>query len=126
MSRIIIAVSFDLKFDVLSVPPHIGVSFTDVSPGGQETHGRTSITDDASRGIWDAVAKGEPMLDLINATLDAQAANVKEPGAVAARITAADEADARRKVAEVAIASLDAQLLEKRAKLAELAKAPQS
>lgn|SRR3990167_7534055 len=109
MSRVITAISFDLKFNVLSTPPSISVHFTGVAPGGQETQGRTTIADVAARVVWDGITKGEPMLDVINAALDAQAASVAEPGTVTERITAANEAEERRKNAEAVKAALDAQ-----------------
>ena len=91
--RVITNIVFDLKFEVLSTPPRISVQFTDVDDVGRESpKATTHITDAAARGVWDRLAAGEPLLDLLNAEIDKQASAVAEPGSVAARVQAANEA----------------------------------
>ena len=102
MSRIITSINFDLKFNVIDTPPAIAVGFTEVAAGGQETHGNTTILGARAQAVWDGIAKGVPMLAAVNAALDEIAADVAEPGGIAARITAAGEAEKRARDATAA------------------------
>lgn len=124
MSRVITAIAFDLKFNVLDTPPGVMVSFTEVAPGGQETHGRATMVDAEAASVWSG--RGS-LLDRVNAALDARALAVKEPGSVAERITAASDADVRRaaaesarKVAEDATAALEARKVALQTEVAQL------
>ncbi len=95
--RIITSLSFDLKFNVLDTPPSVRIMFTDVDDSGRETHGTTTIQDAAATAL---LLPGQ--LDAINKAIDAQAAAVKEPGAVTKRIEEADRAEQRARSAEAA------------------------
>lgn len=97
MARVITAIAFDLKFNVLDTPPGVMVHFTEVAAGGQETHGRATFDAAESTSAWSGPGS---LLARVNAVLDARALAVKEPGSVAARITAASDADARLRAAE--------------------------
>ena len=116
MARVITNVSFDLKYDVLSTPPSIRVNFTDQDASGAETHGSTTITDAAAAAVFPT-----DLLAAVNAAIDAQAAQVPDMLSLAARITEADKAEARRKEAAEAVEALDAEIEAKRAALVELA-----
>lgn len=105
MPRVITAVHYDLKFDLRFTPPSVTVRFTDIDPAGLETHGSFTLTDaDAT------TAMPAGLLAIVNAAVDAKAAAVTEPGSVAARVTAADDAERRLKVAEAQIAALPAKV----------------
>lgn len=110
--RVITAVNFDLKADVTDTPPHITVLFTDVDDAGKESHGHTTFRDDAARTLFPA-----GLLDAVNAAIGAQADDVREPGTVTARITAANEAHVAmlndQYASKVEIAAKEAALLEK-------------
>jgi len=106
MSRVITSIHFDLKFNVSVTPPAIRVAFTDVDATGHESENvPTSIHDAAAQKVWDDVHAGVPVLDALNAAIDVQAAAVTEPGAVGARVAAANEADQRMRRAQEAQAA---------------------
>ena len=113
MPRVITSVSFDLKFNVLATPPAVNVAFTDVDAAGRETHGKTSLVGPAASEVFPGTSMAS-MLANINVGIDAQAAAVKEPGTVAARIEACD-------VARRQLWDLNAEIAAKKAELAKLA-----
>ncbi len=114
--RIITSISFDLKFDVRDTPPAVRVAFADVDDSGRETHGTTTIHDAAATAL---LLPGQ--LDAINKAIDAQAAAVKEPGAIMQRIEEADKAEQRARSAEAARQEAEKaiDILEKEIKAAE-------
>ena len=125
MPRVITAIHYDLKFNLSDTPPMIGATFADVDAAGREVHARTLFTDAAASRIVAADGDLFKTLAAINLEIDAQAADVKEPGTVAARIQAASEAKVAQSQAEAIVdaktaqvASLDAQIAAKRAELA--------
>ncbi len=116
MSRVITSISFDLTFEALSTPPACTVGFTDVAVGGQETHGRVTLTGaDAA-----AVFPGVSLFAAVNAILDANAAALPDLPSIAARMTAVSALDAQQRDKESALAALDEQLAAKTAQVATL------
>ncbi len=113
--RTITGVAFNLAFNVLDTPPRIDVQFTDHDDAGRETQGTTTLVDGASAGIVAIFA----MIDQLNAAIEEQAAAYAEPGKVAERITAASEAERRRRDAEAAKTTVDTQVAAATAELAE-------
>lgn len=111
--RIITSINIDLKYLWPLTPPAITVLFTDKADDGSETHGRTTLLDGVAAAAFPA-----GIFDAVNAAIDAQAAAVAQPEALAERIQLADEADARRRIAEAAHAALEAQIAAKQATLA--------
>lgn len=117
MARVITSISFDLKFNVLDTPPTISVAFTDVAPGGQESHGRVTLQDAAAGDTWKA-AGGPAMLAAVNAAIDTKAAALPDLPTIAARMTAVDDLDRQIKEKQAAVAAADAELSAKRAEMA--------
>lgn len=123
--RVITSVHFDLKFDVRFTPPTITVTFADIDDAGVEEHTRTRIHDTDAADVLAAGPAG--LLAAVNAKIDAQALAVPDLASVASRVTAADEAEQRRKDATAAKVKLeadnaaaDAALAAKKAELAAL------
>lgn len=97
-------VSFDFRTD----PPVVKVAFsTQDAPEARKVSGVTEIHDEAAAAL---VVPG--LMDAILKAIDAQAAGVVEPGSVAARITAAAEAEARAKIARAALRTMEQKNIE--------------
>ena len=113
----------DLKFDALLTPPAFSVGFTDRDALGQETHGNTRFVDADAAALLAALLSAkttQKMLDALSAAIDTQAAAVKDPGSVAAKVTAAAEADRKMHDALDAAAKAKADGDDARAKLVDL------
>lgn len=119
MARVITSISFDLKFNVLDTPPVITVGFTDVSPGGQESHGKVTLSDAEAAGV---LPPG--LLAVVNTALDTKAAALPDLPTIAARMTAVDDLDRQIATKRAQVDAADAELSAKRAEVAALAVEP--
>ncbi|AKU96994.1 hypothetical protein AKJ09_03658 [Labilithrix luteola] len=116
--RVITNITIDLKFNVDVTAPQFHVQFTDVDGNGLETHGTTTIADDAAFALW---REFPGLLDAAKKAVEVKAAEVAEPGALAERIAAANEAERRQREAAAALADVESELASKRAELESLA-----
>ncbi len=114
MAHIITSLSIDLKFNVLTTPPAIMVSFTDRDANGQETHGSTQFNDAEAAALLASITSSknaQGMLNALSAAIDVHAAAVTLPADLAAKVTMASDAEKRARDAQTAIDAANSQLL---------------
>ncbi len=115
MPRVITSITFDLKFDVSTTAPGVRVAFTERDANGVETHGDTSIHDATAMSLLPLT-----LIAGVNAAIDAQAAAVATPTLMAAKLTAASDAEERQRKAQAAADAADARVAAATAQLADL------
>jgi hypothetical protein len=109
-TRIITSIGYSLQFNLDFTPPAVTIAFTDRADDGTETHGTTTITDAAAVPLMP-----RSLLAALNDAIAVKAAEVAEPASLAAKVTAANEAETRLRAAQAAAVALDAEVAAKRA-----------
>jgi len=118
MSRTITGIFFDLKF-MLPDAPMVTVTYVSRDDAGRESRpSRADLLDRDALDVWNA--SPEKRLDVVNGKIDAAEAALKEPGSLAARVTAATDADRVLREKLAAAAAVDVALAAKQAQVAAL------